>query len=103
MAAWRSSRLAATSPSYIRLSSRRIPKGYIPMVLVGDTTETEERILVHVSMLKEPSMVALLDMAEERFGYNQKGVLSIPCDMNHFEKGLIELGFSVETINRLRT
>ncbi|GJN35571.1 hypothetical protein PR202_gb24361 [Eleusine coracana subsp. coracana] len=55
------------------------------MVLAGDGEETEEiKILVHVSKLKEPSMVALLDMAAQRFGYNQHGVLRIPCDESYF-------------------
>ncbi|GJM95088.1 hypothetical protein PR202_ga11788 [Eleusine coracana subsp. coracana] len=57
------------------------------MVLAGDGEETEEiKILVHVSMLKEPSMVALLEMAAQRFGYSQQGVLRVPCDESGFRK-----------------
>ncbi|GJN35574.1 hypothetical protein PR202_gb24364 [Eleusine coracana subsp. coracana] len=57
------------------------------MVLAEDGEEPEEiKVLVHISMLKEPSMVALLEMAAQSFGYNQQGVLMVPCDESRFRK-----------------
>jgi SAUR family protein len=50
----------------------------------GTTTET--RMLVGVSDLKEPCMAALLEAAEEQFGYGQKGVLKVPCDAQRFPR-----------------
>ncbi|XP_048568439.1 auxin-responsive protein SAUR71-like [Triticum urartu] len=64
----------------------KIPKGYVPMVLVGDEGEREERVLVHVGMLTEPRVLALLEMSAQRFGYGQRGVLRIPCGVERFEQ-----------------
>ncbi|KAF8659536.1 hypothetical protein HU200_058286 [Digitaria exilis] len=50
------------------------------MVLVGGDEQQGQRILVHVEMLREPCMAALLEMAAEQFGLGQPGVLRIPCD-----------------------
>ncbi|KAF8696754.1 hypothetical protein HU200_036385 [Digitaria exilis] len=74
----------------------RIPKGYLPMVLVRDDQggaetrvldegDAETRVLVRVKDLKEPCMDALLEMAEQQFGYGQQGVLRVPCDTQRFE------------------
>ena len=73
----------------------RVPKGYLPIVLVrddddeeeggaGTTTTTETRVLVRVRDLKEPCMAALLEAAVEQFGYGQHGVLKVPCDAQRF-------------------
>ena len=65
----------------------RTPRGYVPMVLVGDDEEgSEERIMVHVEMLKEPCMAAVLEMAAQQFGYGQPGVLRIPCVVDRFQQ-----------------
>jgi SAUR family protein len=70
----------------------RVPKGYLPIVLVhgdddegGAGTTTETWVLVRVSDLKEPCMAALLEAAEEQFGYGQQGVLKVPCDAQRFD------------------
>jgi SAUR family protein len=68
----------------------RVPKGYLPIVLVRDDDDEgaagtmETRVLVRVSDLKEPCMAALLEAAEEQFGYGQQGVLKVPCDEQRF-------------------
>jgi SAUR family protein len=71
----------------------RVPKGYLPIVLVhgdddddegGAGTTTETWVLVRVSDLKEPCMAALLEAAEEQ-GYGQQGVLKVPCDAQRFD------------------
>ncbi|KAJ1294302.1 hypothetical protein BS78_01G136000 [Paspalum vaginatum] len=65
----------------------RMPRGYVPMRLVGDGDEHETVVLlVPVALLNEPRMAELLDMAERRFGYGQPGVLRIPCDARRFEQ-----------------
>jgi SAUR family protein len=59
---------------------------YLPIVLVRDDEGgAETRVLVRVKGLKEPCMAALLEMAEEQFGYGQQGVLRVPCDAERFE------------------
>uniref|UniRef100_A0ACD6APS0 Uncharacterized protein n=1 Tax=Avena sativa TaxID=4498 RepID=A0ACD6APS0_AVESA len=75
----------------------KIPKGYIPMVLVGDEGEGEEsRVLVHVRMLTEPRVLALLDMSAEQFGYDQRGVLRVPCGVERFQQ-TVRAGHQRET------
>ncbi|CAL4955959.1 unnamed protein product [Urochloa decumbens] len=67
---------------------KRIPKGYLPIVLVhdhDDEGDEETRVLVRVKDLKEPCMAALLELAEQQFGYGQQGVLRVPCDAQRFE------------------
>ncbi|CAL4962922.1 unnamed protein product [Urochloa decumbens] len=66
---------------------KRVPKGYLPIVLVRDDDEggEETRVLVRVKDLKEPCMAALLELAEQQFGYGQQGVLRVPCDAQRFE------------------
>lgn len=63
-----------------------MPKGYVP-VLVGKTGELQ-RFLVRIEDFKHPSFVGLLEMAAQEFGYEQKGVLRIPCDIAHFQQVL---------------
>ncbi|KAF3333712.1 Auxin-responsive protein SAUR71 [Carex littledalei] len=79
-----------TSVHYIRLSDengckKRVPKGYVPVLVGGDTAEDEEeRFFVHIKLLKEPSIATLLEQAAEQFGY-QEGVLRVPCDARCFQ------------------
>ena len=95
MAAW-TTRKASTTTNEAGFFTRdddkqrkiRAPKGYLPIVLVcdddGGAGTTEARVLVRVSDLKEPCMAALLEAAEEQFGYGQQGVLKVPCDAQRF-------------------
>jgi SAUR family protein len=67
----------------------KVPKGYIPIVLVGDESEDNQegqKVLINVKMLREPCMEALLEMAEEQFGHGQRGVLRIPCSVTRFDQ-----------------
>ncbi|KQK04443.1 auxin-responsive protein SAUR71 [Brachypodium distachyon] len=88
MALWKKKDEAAAAACYIGYrDDAKIPKGYVPMVLVGDEEDGgEERILVHVRMLKEPCVAALLEMAAQQFGYGQRGVLRIPCATHRFKQ-----------------
>ena len=74
--------------SYIK----KTPKGFVP-IIVGDdgTKDVEERFLVHVKLLSKPCMVNFLELAARQFGYDQEGVLRVPCDANHFQKMLDSL------------
>ncbi|KAF7088148.1 hypothetical protein CFC21_091289 [Triticum aestivum] len=65
---------------------KKIPKGYLPLALVGEEGDGDERVLVRIGALKEPCMAALLEMAAEQFGYGQPGVLRIPCDAQQFHQ-----------------
>ncbi|CAL9758516.1 unnamed protein product, partial [Musa acuminata subsp. burmannicoides] len=66
----------------------RLRWGYVP-VLVGAAAAEEEglqRFLVSVEAFKHACFVSLLEMAAGEFGYQQKGVLRIPCDPEHFRR-----------------
>ncbi|CAL4975545.1 unnamed protein product [Urochloa decumbens] len=87
MATWTKKALPSCASSVTGDDDKRIPKGYLPIVLVRDDqgVDEETRVLVRVKDLKEPCMAALLELAEEQFGYGQQGVLRVPCDVQRFE------------------
>lgn len=60
-----------------------MPRGYIP-VFVG-IGEEMEKFLVHTKLFEHPHIKALLEMAAREFGYEQEGVLKIPCDVEQFK------------------
>ncbi|KAJ8627523.1 hypothetical protein MRB53_020830 [Persea americana] len=61
-----------------------VPKGCVP-VLVG-SEERMKRFVIHTKLFKHPSMLALLEMVEQEFRYNQSGILRIPCDVEYFRR-----------------
>lgn len=76
----------SSSSSSRRKKTRR---GYVP-VLVGEDadkgSEWLQRFEVHVKVFREPSMAALLAMAEEELGHRHRGVIRIPCHVEHFRR-----------------
>ncbi|VAI42286.1 unnamed protein product [Triticum turgidum subsp. durum] len=88
MAAWR--RKETAEAYYLAADAgdrgKKVPKGYIPLALVGEEGNGDERVLVRIGVLKEPCMAALLEMAAQQFGYGQPGVLRIPCDAQQFHQ-----------------
>ncbi|XP_039130962.1 auxin-responsive protein SAUR71-like [Dioscorea cayenensis subsp. rotundata] len=70
-----------------REEEKPAPKGYVP-VIVG-AGEKKEKFMVHVELFKHPTMVVLLENAAEEFGYDhQRGVLRVPCNVQHFTQML---------------
>ncbi|XP_062185292.1 auxin-responsive protein SAUR32-like [Phragmites australis] len=67
-------------------SSSGVPRGCVA-VLVGGGDEPE-RVVVDVRALGQPCVRALLEMAEREFGYDQKGVLRIPCAAEEFRRAV---------------
>jgi SAUR family protein len=63
------------------------PKGCMAVRVVGPAGgEEEERFVVPVGYLKHPLFVALLKAAEEEYGFEQKGAITIPCGVDHFRR-----------------
>lgn len=71
------------------------PKGCMAVRVVGpaggggghkEEEEEEERFVVPVGYLKHPLFVALLKAAEEEYGFEQKGAITIPCGVDHFRR-----------------
>ncbi|KAH7673686.1 Small auxin-up RNA protein [Dioscorea alata] len=65
----------------------KAPKGYVPVI--AGAGEEKEKFMVHVELFKHPTMVVLLENAAEEFGYDhQRGVLRVPCNVQHFTQML---------------
>lgn len=64
-------------------SSSGVPRGCVPVRVCGGDGE-DERFVVPVKALRHPSIAALLEDAAEEFGYNQEGVLRVPCGVHQF-------------------
>ncbi|KAJ3674481.1 hypothetical protein LUZ60_005097 [Juncus effusus] len=77
-------RLARVSDSsyYSPLKSRvmEVPEGHVP-VYVGDE---QERFVVKTELLSKPVFVELLRRSAQEYGYEQQGVLRIPCTVTVF-------------------
>ncbi|XP_042447549.1 uncharacterized protein LOC122032337 [Zingiber officinale] len=58
-----------------------VPKGYCP-VYVGPE---QRRFVIPTTYLGLPVFRLLLEKAEEEFGFNHKGVLTIPCEIETFK------------------
>ncbi|XP_038901919.1 auxin-responsive protein SAUR71 [Benincasa hispida] len=61
-----------------------VPQGHVP-VYVGDEME---RFAVSAELLNHPVFVTLLEKSAQEYGYEQKGVLRIPCHVLVFERVL---------------
>ncbi|RRT51303.1 hypothetical protein B296_00032316 [Ensete ventricosum] len=59
---------------------RRVPEGYVPLC-VG---EEMERFAVRAELLGRPAFVELLRLSAQEYGYEQHGVLRIPCPVPLF-------------------
>jgi len=71
------------------------PKGCMAVRVVGPgggEEQEEERFVVPVGYLKHPLFVALLKAAEDEYGFEQKGAITIPCGVDHFRhvQGIIQ-------------
>ncbi|XP_047943745.1 auxin-responsive protein SAUR71-like [Salvia hispanica] len=74
-----------------RSSSGGVPEGHLP-VYVGDEME---RFVVSAELLNHPIFVMLLNKSAQEYGYEQKGVLRIPCHVFTFERVLEALRIGV--------
>ncbi|RDY05446.1 Auxin-responsive protein SAUR32, partial [Mucuna pruriens] len=59
-----------------------IPKGCLA-ILVGQGEE-QQRFVIPVMYMNHPLFMQLLKQAEEEFGFDQKGPITIPCHVEHF-------------------
>ncbi|KAK9755852.1 hypothetical protein RND81_01G055000 [Saponaria officinalis] len=60
------------------------PKGHVP-VMVGKEEGKRKKFVVPTWFMKDPSMVDLLQLSADEFGYNHHGVLQIPCEPLYFQ------------------
>ncbi|RDX89228.1 Auxin-responsive protein SAUR72, partial [Mucuna pruriens] len=83
-------RLAAAAK--IRRSSALVPEGHVP-VYVGDEME---RFVVGAELLNHPVFVKLLNESAQEYGYDQQGVLRLPCCVLVFERVLHALRLGLD-------
>lgn len=62
-----------------------VPKGHLA-VYVGQKDGEFRRVLVPVIYFNHPLLGELLREAAEEYGFNQRGGLTIPCDVSEFER-----------------
>ena len=74
-----------------------VPEGHLP-VYVG---EEMERFVVSAALLNHPIFVKLLNKSAQEYGYEQKGVLRIPCHVLVFERVLEALRVGDESVQDL--
>ncbi|CAA2964547.1 auxin-responsive SAUR71-like [Olea europaea subsp. europaea] len=67
-----------------------VPEGHLP-VYVG---EEMERFVVSAELLTHPIFIKLLNKSAQEYGYEQKGVLRIPCRVFLFQRVLESLSIN---------
>ncbi|CAI9760323.1 unnamed protein product [Fraxinus pennsylvanica] len=67
-----------------------VPEGHLP-VYVG---EEMERFVVSAELLNHPIFIKLLNKSAQEYGYEQKGVLRIPCHVFLFQRVLESLSIN---------
>ncbi|XP_027343793.1 auxin-responsive protein SAUR71 [Abrus precatorius] len=76
-----------------RRSSAVVPVGHVP-IYVGDEME---RFVVCAELLNHPVFVKLLNQSAQEYGYEQQGVLRLPCHVFVFERVLEALRLGLDT------
>lgn len=68
-----------------------VRKGQV-VIVVGGQGEERERVAVPVDYLNHPLFMELLKEAEEEYGFEHEGAVTIPCRLAQFRrvKGLID-------------
>ncbi|XVE63202.1 hypothetical protein DITRI_Ditri07aG0000700 [Diplodiscus trichospermus] len=74
---------------------RSVPQGHVP-VYVG---EEMKRFVVNAELLNHPVFIGLLNKSAQEYGYEQKGVLHIPCHVLVFERIMEALRLGVDAID----
>ncbi|KAL4280859.1 hypothetical protein GQ457_03G025420 [Hibiscus cannabinus] len=87
------------SASLKKQARRSVPQGHVP-IYVG---EEMELFVVKAELLNHPVFIALLDRSAQEYGYDQKGVLHIPCHVLVFERVMeaLRLGGGMDLLRDL--
>ncbi|KAL8229796.1 hypothetical protein R6Q57_014696, partial [Mikania cordata] len=61
----------------------QVPKGCLA-VKVGEAGSEQQRFVVPVIWFNHPLFMQLLQVAEDEYGFEQIGTITIPCKVRHF-------------------
>ncbi|TMW84027.1 hypothetical protein EJD97_000213 [Solanum chilense] len=67
-----------------------VKEGHFAIFAVN-TKEERKRFILELNWLKNPIFMSLLKLAEEEYGFRQKGVLEIPCSHEELDKIILQL------------
>ncbi|KAL3326828.1 hypothetical protein AABB24_037503 [Solanum stoloniferum] len=67
-----------------------VKEGHFAIFAVN-TKDERKRFILELNWLKNPTFLRLLKLAEEEYGFRQKGVLEIPCSPEELEKIILQL------------
>ncbi|WOL15361.1 hypothetical protein Cni_G24142 [Canna indica] len=87
-----------TEQDWAGKEEREAPEGHVP-VCVG---EEMERFEVRAELLSRPAFAALLRRSAQEYGYEQRGVLRIPCSAALFRRLLAAPGSAEAEAELLR-
>ncbi|KAK8509705.1 hypothetical protein V6N13_093557 [Hibiscus sabdariffa] len=76
---------------HVKKQAKDVPKGCLA-IKVGSTEAERQRFVVPVIYFNHPLFMQLLKEAEEEYGFDQKGTITIPCHVEEFRnvRGLID-------------
>ncbi|KAG8653162.1 auxin-responsive protein SAUR72 [Manihot esculenta] len=72
---------------------KSVPEGHVPVYVGAEM----ERFLVSAELLNHPIFIGLLNKSAQEYGYDQKGVLRIPCHVLVFEQIMEALRLGLES------
>ncbi|CAI9097974.1 OLC1v1034501C1 [Oldenlandia corymbosa var. corymbosa] len=80
-------------PNSKRCRNIRVGRAGVPedvkeghFAVLAAKTEKPQRFVVELQFLNNPAFLSLLKRAEEEYGFEQKGVLAVPCRPEELEK-----------------
>ncbi|XP_021763361.1 auxin-responsive protein SAUR32-like [Chenopodium quinoa] len=71
---------------------KSVPKGCMAVLVGHEGEEKLERFVIPIVYINHPLFIKLLKEAEEEYGFDQKGPITIPCHVEHFRnvQGMID-------------
>ncbi|KAK8611945.1 hypothetical protein V6N13_131979 [Hibiscus sabdariffa] len=76
--------------------TRDVPKGCLA-IKVGSQGEEQQRFVVPVFYFNQPLFIQLLKEAEEEYGFDQKGTITIPCHVQDFRNVHVHVTYGSNT------
>ncbi|KAI4300306.1 hypothetical protein L6164_033698 [Bauhinia variegata] len=79
---------AAAVAATIEVVPDDVTEGHFAVLAIKG--EEIKRFIIELDYLNDPAFLGLLDMAEEEYGFRQKGALAVPCRPQEVQRILDE-------------